>query len=434
MAETRHRRSRGDGRGGRGDAKTGRKLAEYRRKRDFSVTPEPSGASEDDVAAPAEDAQGHLQFVIQKHAATSLHFDLRLELDGVMKSWAVPKGPSLDPSARRLAMQVEDHPIAYNTFEGTIPKDEYGGGTVMLWDRGTYFPDEAKPGEKHETALRRELKAGKLSVTFEGERLRGSFALVRTDSGAKPKWLLIKHRDRTARPGYDVTADVVTSVDTGRTLDEIAEGDSAVWHSNRKASPSAARRVRASQAPQPDITELAIEPMQPRSRKRLPTGGDWRYERMPGGRRIIAYVTADAATLVDARGTARTRTWPDIADALQSLARRARAAFVLDGEIVDDGADGKADGEAHYAVYDLLLYDDAALLGEPWIDRRAALEKLFARRRVPGVALVDMDEDGGQMRAYAQAEDWAGFRARAVDGTYSPGATSADWLEFARDS
>ncbi|MGH7444703.1 MAG: DNA polymerase ligase N-terminal domain-containing protein, partial [Longimicrobiales bacterium] len=182
---------------GQSGEKARRQLAEYRRKRDFSVTPEPSGAAADTAREAPEGGRGHLRFVIQKHAATSLHFDLRLELDGVMKSWAVPKGPSLDPSACRLAMQVEDHPIAYNTFEGTIPEDEYGGGTVMLWDRGTYFPDEAKPGEKHEAALRREMKAGKLSLSFEGERLQGSFALVRTDSGAKPKWLLIKHRDRT---------------------------------------------------------------------------------------------------------------------------------------------------------------------------------------------------------------------------------------------
>ncbi len=157
--------------------KASRQLTEYRRKRDFDVTPEPSDTAPDMPVERAPGARGHLRFVIQKHAATSLHFDLRLELDGVMKSWAVPKGPSVDPAAKRLAMQVEDHPIAYNTFEGIIPEDEYGGGTVMLWDRGTYFPDEAGNTD-HEAALRREMKQGKLSmgrmVGSGGRCLRGT--------------------------------------------------------------------------------------------------------------------------------------------------------------------------------------------------------------------------------------------------------------------
>ncbi|HSJ30036.1 MAG TPA: DNA polymerase ligase N-terminal domain-containing protein, partial [Longimicrobiales bacterium] len=139
-------------------------LTEYRRKRDFEKTREPAGGA-------AKSRRRGLQFVIQKHAASSLHYDLRLELDGVMKSWAVPKGPSLDPSVKRLAMQVEDHPVEYNTFEGTIPQGEYGGGTVMLWDRGTYTPDEPKKGEDAASAVRRGLSSGKLSFTFDGERL-----------------------------------------------------------------------------------------------------------------------------------------------------------------------------------------------------------------------------------------------------------------------
>ena len=146
-------------------------LAEYRKKRDFSKTAEPSG----DRAAPET---GHLRFVIQKHAASHLHFDLRLELDGVMKSWAVPKGPSTDPSVKRLAMQVEDHPIDYNTFEGTIPKGQYGGGTVMLWDQGTYIA-EGHSAEDSEDAVRAGYAKGDLKVTFFGERMRGSWVLVR---------------------------------------------------------------------------------------------------------------------------------------------------------------------------------------------------------------------------------------------------------------
>src|SRR5207302_7622407 len=167
-------------------------LAEYKQRRNFTRRREPSG--EKTVTPPRT---GRLRFVIQKHAASHLHFDLRLQLDGVMKSWAVPKGPSLDPSLKRLAMQVEDHPIDYNTFEGTIPKGEYGGGTVMLWDRGTYSSDVARSPKEEEEAIRERLKRGDLKITFHGDRLHGSFALVRMkwsrdrSSSAKPQWLLI---------------------------------------------------------------------------------------------------------------------------------------------------------------------------------------------------------------------------------------------------
>ena len=200
-------------------------LAEYRRKRDFSRTNEPAGGK--------AHRRKKLAFVIQKHAASHLHYDLRLELDGVMKSWAVPKGPSLDPSVKRLAMQVEDHPIEYNTFEGTIPKGEYGGGTVMLWDRGTYTYGGADPDPLE--GLRRGFQKGDFKFVLQGKRLRGSWVLVRTRRDAKNRaqWLLIKHRDEHAIPGSDVTAEFQTSVTSGRSMEEIAEGRSKVWHSDR---------------------------------------------------------------------------------------------------------------------------------------------------------------------------------------------------------
>jgi bifunctional non-homologous end joining protein LigD len=200
-------------------------LAEYRRKRDFAQTAEPSGKS-----VPSR-ARRALHFVVQKHAASRLHFDFRLELDGVMKSWAVPKGPSYDPAVRRLAMEVEDHPIEYNTFEGTIPKGQYGGGTVMLWDRGTYEP-ESGGGE---AALRDGYDRGDLKFVLHGKRLEGAWVLVRMrrDDSGRSQWLLIKHRDATADPSYDVTADVVTSVASGRTMEEIAARKGRVWSSNR---------------------------------------------------------------------------------------------------------------------------------------------------------------------------------------------------------
>ena len=196
-------------------------LGEYNAKRDFRRTAEPAGK----VPKPRGKT---LHFVIQKHAASHLHYDFRLELDGVMKSWAVPKGPSLDPSVRRLAMEVEDHPIAYNTFEGTIPQGEYGGGTVMLWDRGTY---EAEDGGGA-ASLRRGYEKGDLKVVLHGERLRGGWVLVRMNRSGPAQWLLIKHRDATADEDFDVTADETTSVTTDRTMEEIGAGR-RVWHSNR---------------------------------------------------------------------------------------------------------------------------------------------------------------------------------------------------------
>jgi bifunctional non-homologous end joining protein LigD len=195
----------------------GTRLAEYRQKRDFTRTAEPRGGR--------RKAASKLAYVIQKHAASHLHFDLRLELDGVMKSWAVPKGPSLDPAVKRLAMEVEDHPIEYNKFEGTIPRGEYGGGTVMLWDRGTYTyggGDDLDPLE----ALRHGYAKGDFKFELRGKRLHGSWVLVRTRRGdpRRAQWLLIKHRDEAAEPGSDVVEEYQTSVATGRTMDQIAAG------------------------------------------------------------------------------------------------------------------------------------------------------------------------------------------------------------------
>jgi bifunctional non-homologous end joining protein LigD len=195
-------------------------LGEYNRKRDFSRTAEPAGK--------VPRAKGKaLRFVIQKHDASHLHFDFRLELDGVMKSWAVPKGPSLDPSMKRLAMEVEDHPISYNTFEGTIPQGEYGGGTVMLWDRGTYEAEEGGGVE----SLREGYRRGDLKITLHGKRLEGSWVLVRMKRPGRPQWLLIKHNDEHADPTRDIAAEVKTSVASRRTMESIAKtggvGDSS---------------------------------------------------------------------------------------------------------------------------------------------------------------------------------------------------------------
>jgi bifunctional non-homologous end joining protein LigD len=191
-------------------------LGEYRSKRDFAKTTEPRGSH--------HAAGRSLAYVIQKHAASTLHFDLRLELEGVMKSWAVPRGPSLDPSVKRLAVEVEDHPIEYNAFEGSIPEGEYGGGTVMIWDRGTYRYDGDDPDPME--GLGQGYAKGELKIALQGKRLKGSWVLVRTRGrqGKRPQWLLIKHRDEFAKPGSEVVDNYEMSAATGRTMEEIAAG------------------------------------------------------------------------------------------------------------------------------------------------------------------------------------------------------------------
>ena len=192
------------------------KLESYRQKRDFGKSPEPAGEGERQSEKPI--------FVIQKHDASNLHYDFRLEVDGVLKSWAVPKGPSTDPSEKRLAMPTEDHPLDYADFEGVIPEDEYGGGTVLVWDIGPYRNLRAEK-EEEEKSMPESLAEGKVEVWLEGEKLSGGYALIRTGSGDDERWLLIKMDDEEADARRNPTSTEPASVLSGRTLDEIAEDE-----------------------------------------------------------------------------------------------------------------------------------------------------------------------------------------------------------------
>jgi DNA ligase D-like protein (predicted 3'-phosphoesterase) len=202
-----------------GMSDAGRKLAAYEEKRDFRTTPEPSeGEVEFDWA------DERPVFVIQKHDASNLHYDFRIEVDGVLKSWAVPKGPSTDPSERRLAVPTEDHPLSYADFEGVIPEDAYGGGTVLIWDRGCYRNlKDADEGEEEPRAVSQQLEEGHATIWLQGEKLSGGYALIRTGQGDDARWLLIKMDDDEADARRNPTSTEPRSVKSGRTLAEIAE-------------------------------------------------------------------------------------------------------------------------------------------------------------------------------------------------------------------
>jgi bifunctional non-homologous end joining protein LigD len=210
-------------------ARPTRALKDYQGKRNFKVTSEPKGA-----APPPAGSGKDLRFVVQKHQASHLHYDFRLEWGGVLLSWAIPKGPSLDPAVRRLAAQVEDHPLEYGDFEGVIPEGEYGGGTVMLWDQGTWTPDDPDV----DAALRK----GELKFSLNGKKLKGSWVLVRTKLGdsKKPQWLLIKHRDRFST-SRDVEAEEPRSVSSGRLLAEIAKDEHGDLAKAAKGDPAGSR-------------------------------------------------------------------------------------------------------------------------------------------------------------------------------------------------
>jgi bifunctional non-homologous end joining protein LigD len=336
------------------------KLAGYHAKRDFSRTSEPHGT-------PAV-ASGRLRFVVQKHAARRLHYDLRLELDGVFKSWAVTRGPSLDPHDKRLAVEVEDHPLEYGDFEGTIPQGEYGGGVVQLWDRGTWTPEGMTPAEG--------LANGDLKFSLDGERLHGSWVLVRMkrdrSGGKRINWLLIKHRDAWARESdADALLAEESSVASGKTMVEIA-------------------------AP-------FYPPQLCRSVTRPPSEAGWVHEIKFDGYRIQAAISNGHAVL-------RTRNGLDWTEKFGAIARAAGAlpGCVLDGEIVALAEDGTPDFAALqaalaerrtdqlvYFVFDLLCEAGADIRALPLSQRKQRLAALLARNANPRLRYVEHFASGG---------------------------------------
>lgn len=374
-------------------------LEEYWKKRHFDRTPEPRGGK---IKQKSDNA-----FVIQKHAATRLHYDFRLEMGGVLKSWAVPKGPSYDPMEKRLAVHVEDHPVEYGAFEGIIPQHEYGGGTVMLWDRGTWEP-EGDPVKSYEK--------GTLKFTLHGEKLHGRWALVRmgrkTGDGEKENWLLIKERDDYAEPGSKagVVEAFPLSVTTQRSLDEIAE--EVGENTGRKRAPGAKAKKPA--PPQlPESVGATTKPMpafiQPQLATlvdRMPPGDDWIHEIKYDGYRILARIDRGTVTLFTRNENDWTAQLPSLVQALKKLP--VQQAW-LDGEIARMDADGKtsfgalqdtlsrgADQELDYYVFDLMFFEGHDLRPVPLIERKKLLQTLIAAGNLPTVRYSDHIDGAGE--------------------------------------
>jgi len=431
-----------------------RNLSTYRKKRDFEKTAEPSG---DTPVAPSKQRR----FVIQKHDASRLHYDLRLESDGVFKSWAVTKGPSLDPHDKRLAVEVEDHPLDYGDFEGTIPKGQYGGGTVQLWDRGYWESDDPERG----------YKKGDLKFTLHGDKLHGSWVLVRMRNdrtgGKRTNWLLIKHRDEFAKEGKaNNILDADRSVASGRTMEQIAEGKGrapkpfmtaksgrgkadAVWHSNRgdAAEARAEKRTEKTEASAPAARGKKVAaipdfvaPQLCTPVDRPPVGEGWCHEIKFDGYRVQLRVEDGEATL-------KTRKGLDWTEKFQAIAKEASALpdVLVDGEIValdHNGApdfstlqaalsDGKTDNLIFFA-FDLLFADGMDNRGLALAERKAQLKKLLEARprsKAKLIRYVEHFETGGDAVLQSACKlALEGIVSKKLSAPYRSGR-SEDWTK-----
>ncbi len=437
------------------------KLVEYKKKRSFKNTPEPTGG---------RTSRTKLHFVVQKHAASRLHYDFRLEMDGVLKSWAVPKGPSLNPADKRLAMQVEDHPYDYKDFEGNIPEGNYGAGTVIVWDSGTYESlEEVKGKAAQEKILLKGLQSGTLKFRLHGEKLQGEFVLVKTPRRADNAWLLIKHRDEHASDD-DVT-EQDESVKSGKTLDELAaDPEAEQWKSNRsttrkmkaakkpvkkkvraKLKPEKSRATASSHSTPPETAKLLaglgkikksaipsdIDPMLATLADSPADGSGWIYEIKWDGFRSISYIDKDNVDIRSRNNKKFNEKFYPVREALEKWGVRA----VVDGEIVVINSKGfpdfgalqtwrsEADGELVYYLFDVLWYDGYDLMNVPLAGRRNILKQI-----VPANSPVRLSESfdvtGAELIGIAGDMGLEGILAKKEKSVYQPGHRTRDWLKI----
>lgn len=408
-------------------------LTEYRRKRDFTITQEPRGA--------AGKRQRQLQFVVHKHAASRLHYDLRLEWNGVLKSWAVPKGPSLDPAVRALAVEVEDHPIQYGEFEGIIPQGQYGAGGVIVWDRGEWKPL---------TPAARGLREGKLEFELSGQKLSGRWRLVRFagQRGTKSHWLLIKSRDDAARPRaeFDVVAQMPNSVASGKSIGDLAP--SRTKSSNRRsgravrrsASPPAVKAISAASLPHAVAARqpALISPQLAVLAANVPRGADWLHEIKLDGYRLIAYRTARGVRLLTRNGKDWTQRFEPIQAAVKALPI---SAGVLDGEVVALNDAGIPDFQAlqnairkhagarlQYVLFDLIHCDGYDLSAAPLLERKALLAQIMSGQPAPLQYSEHTIGNAEQLLAAACKKGLEGIISKRARGAYEF-RRSGSWIK-----
>jgi len=424
-------------------------LEKYTAKRDFSKTSEPK--------AGRSKSKTKLMFVIQKHDASRLHYDFRLEMDGVLKSWAVPKGPSTDPKTKRLAMMVEDHPFDYRNFEGIIPEGEYGGGTVIVWDEGTYEPiDEIKGKKAQEKHLLKQLKDGSLKIKLHGEKLKGEFALVKTNGMGENGWLLIKHKDEFASI-KDVTK-LEKSILSGKTIAEMEKSSEKVWTDGKeqklKPDKKSKNKTKENTSEVGEKLEIDVKSILKKAPKAaIPKNikpmlatlvdepfddEEWQYEVKWDGYRALAFVNKKKVELLSRNNKSFNDKFYPIYDLLQEWKINA----VLDGEILvlnDKGISNfgslqnwrsEADGELVFYVFDLLWYEGKSLMNLPLYQRQAVLNEILPtdddRVRLGKV----FKASGIDFFAAAEKMGLEGIIAKKIDSTYAADRRSKEWLKI----
>ncbi|MBV9597187.1 MAG: non-homologous end-joining DNA ligase [Chloroflexi bacterium] len=408
---------------------TSHALDRYAQMRDFSRTPEPP-------PVPAHRG-GPLTFTIQKHAARRLHYDFRLEIDGVLVSWPIPKGPAYNPLDRRLAIQTEDHPYEYGTFEGVIPAGEYGGGQVIVWDAGTYSvvhdntPLDFHDRHRVETLARKGVESGHLSIFLNGRKLKGGWTLQRTrGKGVKSQWLFLKRRDGLDDARLDITA-ADRSVLSGLSIEDLARGTLPQRQASQLA-PTAEHLtgVRSVGMPRP------YEPMLPTLSRDMFQRADWLYEPKLDGYRLLAFVDGGRVHLRSRGGQAYEERYPEL---VRWLGSQPVERAVFDGEVVAIGADGRMSFQRlqnrsgdpaaalRYYVFDLLYLDGFDLRGVALVDRKRLLHAVLAP--LGGIEEVAAFDDGARLFQAAGEQGFEGVVAKKRDSVYEPGARVRTWLK-----
>lgn len=397
-------------------------LQEYQKKRNFRQTREPSGKS-----AHNTDKKQSI-FVIQKHDASHLHYDFRLEVDGVLKSWAVPKGPSLDPTQKRLAMMVEDHPYSYRDFEGTIPEGSYGAGEVIVWDTGTYTVDDMDKDER-ETYMRTGITHGKIAFVLHGQKLQGRFALIKMHGKEDNAWLLVKELDDHVVKGADHFSPVSVLSDDLLSRDE-EESDTPKNKTQQKSESSSKQpQLKKAKLPEfftPMLATLVDKPF---------TEKGWIYENKLDGYRTLAFVEDGEVQLYSRNQISLNKKFPSIVKALESLPFQA----VIDGEVIGVNDEGmisfqvlqnsqrNAD-QLYYYVFDLPFIEGQNIMQLPLTDRKKLLKK--AVEGLPHVKFVEDFVDGEKLYQRAKEKGYEGIIAKRADSTYKPNVRGESWLKI----